>query len=196
MFYRRFPAAGPPSTTDFRWVGAVFSTIRDTKNIPFMCHSFMCLFGTVQPASAGSINAACLGPVLVHRQVQCNKNRKIRLRRNVSEGVWGPRLRNKTETKVWGLRSHIFSHFYCATSAPKPPSGHNCCEMLMPFRFCMCLLAYLSERTTTILKESSFMCNSFMCLFGALFTRYLSGPGSATRLGGFHQPRTSWGSLP
>ena len=32
--YRRFSAAGPPSATDFRWVWADFSTIRDPVKIP------------------------------------------------------------------------------------------------------------------------------------------------------------------
>ncbi len=39
-FYRRFPAAGPPSTTGFRWVWAGFSTIRDPKN-SLLCTPFL-----------------------------------------------------------------------------------------------------------------------------------------------------------
>ena len=43
MFYRRFLAAGPPSTADFRWGWAVFSTIRDPRNMP-LCGIPRCVF--------------------------------------------------------------------------------------------------------------------------------------------------------
>ncbi len=47
-FSRRFPAAGLPSTTNVCGAWAVFcSTICDLLGDPFMCHSFMFLFGAL-----------------------------------------------------------------------------------------------------------------------------------------------------
>ncbi len=46
-FYRRFPAAEPPSTTDFRRVRAGFFDDPASEEHSLMCHFFMCLFGAL-----------------------------------------------------------------------------------------------------------------------------------------------------
>ncbi len=46
-FYRRFPAAGSPSTTDFRWPLAGLSEDPGSEEYSFMCHCFMHLFGAL-----------------------------------------------------------------------------------------------------------------------------------------------------
>ncbi len=56
-FYRRFPAAGPPCTTDLRWVWAVCFDDAGPEEYSFMCHEFMYLCSTlmtppVQPESS------------------------------------------------------------------------------------------------------------------------------------------------
>ncbi len=57
-FYRRFPAAGPPSTTDFRLVWAVLLYDPGSGGNSFMCHSVMCLFGAFGPFSRDGTAAA------------------------------------------------------------------------------------------------------------------------------------------
>ena len=47
-FYRRFPAAGSPPTTDFRWVLTGLFDDPGSVAYSFMCHYFMCLFGALQ----------------------------------------------------------------------------------------------------------------------------------------------------
>ncbi len=46
-FYRRFPVAGPPHTTDFRWVLVGLLNDLGSEEYSFMCPSFMCLFGAL-----------------------------------------------------------------------------------------------------------------------------------------------------
>ncbi len=54
---RRFPAAEPASTTDFRWVRAGFVDDPGSEENPLRCHSFLRLFGAleVSPLEARSV---------------------------------------------------------------------------------------------------------------------------------------------
>ncbi len=65
--YRRFPAAGPPSTTDFRCLWAVLFDDPGPGENSFMCHSFMCcLLDAVNRSSPFPVMLAEVGYPIEH----------------------------------------------------------------------------------------------------------------------------------
>jgi hypothetical protein len=55
-FYRRFTAAWPPPTTDFRWVWAVLFDDPGSEDCYVICHSFTCLFGALKEGEANQVD--------------------------------------------------------------------------------------------------------------------------------------------